>query len=121
MDQQHNLLIVDDIELVRLTIRYYLKDAYRFYEATDGNSALSLVQSYPINLVVLDYQMPGIDGLETLRLIKEYNHSIQVFMMSADYEDEVVAAAINYGAFAFLDKTRDLLKIRAVLKDMSVG
>jgi CheY-like chemotaxis protein len=100
------ILIVDDEESV-LTV---LKDGLRMIEdyevatATDGASALEMLRQTPYDLIVTDYRMAGMDGLELLETVKAIQPSTKVILMTAYGTDEVEAEAIRLQAFQYLTK-----------------
>jgi CheY-like chemotaxis protein len=74
--------------------------------AADGKSALDLIHRHQPDLVVLDLQMPGIDGMEVTRELAKRLHSPPVVICSAESDHEVVEAARQAGAVAYVFKVR---------------
>ena len=78
------VLIVDDHALVRMGIRRLLEDTHDISvmgEAQNGEEALAMVKSHRPDVILLDMKMPGIDGWEVIRRLK--NSSAKVFLLSA--------------------------------------
>ena len=106
-----NVLVVDDDQAQRLTIRSALESAKRFSvnEAFDGINAMEKIKiSDPAgrryDIVILDVDMPRLNGLETLKQIKEFDPGIIVLMLTAHATVEVAVQAVRDGAYNFLSK-----------------
>jgi len=112
------LLIIDDDEMVRSTLRYFLQNNYEVYEAGNGKEGLEVLAREKISLVLLDYHMPGMNGIETLLLIKRDHPGVQVCMMSAEHIPYFREYALSYGSYDFIRKPFDLDEVKAVLKNM---
>ena len=101
------ILIVDDIENNRSTlIRKLEKEGYNLLSAENGVEALKLIEESQVDLVLLDYMMPEMNGYDTLVKIKEnekWNH-IQVVMLSAANDIEKIVECIEKGADDYLTK-----------------
>lgn len=93
------LLIVDDEEELRENLRDLLEfSGYEVIAAASGEEALEKMAANAFDAALLDIQLPGIDGLETLRRIKEMRREIPVGMVSASSVRGVLAQAEEYGA-----------------------
>lgn len=101
------VLIVDDSSTMRSIVRKILT-ASRFaldvHEVSEGIAALELLGSGKFGLVFLDYNMPGLNGLETLSEIKRLAPDVSVVIMTSMANDDVVSRAQAAGALAFLKK-----------------
>ena len=98
------ILVVDDEEGIRRFVRANL--AARGYEvdlAGDGEAALEAAALRPPDLVLLDLMLPGIDGLEVLRRLREWSE-VPVVVLSARGEDEMKVRALDGGADDYLTK-----------------
>ncbi len=114
------ILVVDDEEKMRRLIRMNLEvEGYRVIEAKDGLEALEMVREHLPDLVILDVQMPNMDGFETLKMIREVS-DVPVIMLTvrADEDDRVMG--LDLGADDYVAKPfspRELSsRIRAVLR-----
>ena len=105
------LLVVDDIEDNRTILRRrFTRLGYEVLEADDGATALAMARTYPFDLVLLDVMMPGIDGLEVLRTLRE-THSeteLPVIMVTAKAASEDVVEALRMGANDYITKPVDM-------------
>jgi DNA-binding NtrC family response regulator len=102
------ILVVDDEKSVRDSLRMILSYArYGVELAEDGASALSILDSRPIDLVLLDIKMPGMDGIEVLEATVKKNPELPVVIISGHGTIETAVEATKKGAFDFLSKPLD--------------
>ncbi|MGA2403188.1 MAG: response regulator, partial [Syntrophobacteraceae bacterium] len=73
---RHRILIVDDDKLLQKPLKQILADKYDVSAAGSGEEALAIIREKPIDLVLLDIRLPGIDGVETLKAIREMDKNI---------------------------------------------
>ena len=110
-----NILIVDDDKNICKMIEASLRKEkrYEIETALSGEACLRLIKENPPELVLLDIQMPGIDGIETLHRIREENPYIPVIMMTAHGTIERAVSSMKAGAYDFLTKpfARDRLLV----------
>lgn len=110
------ILIVDDLEANRVLLERSLASAgYRTLSAECGASALGLLGTQAVDLVLLDWMMPGLSGLDTLRAIRQ-SHSqdaLPVIMCTAVGEDDNIVEAIESGANDYVVKPISLPVLRA--------
>lgn len=101
----HKILIVDDEESVRYSFKKLLREpAYRVLDAEDGFQAIAKVEEEAPDLVILDIQMPGLDGLEVLQRIKSLAPKTPVLMITAYGSSDRVIAAMKHGAYEYLGR-----------------
>ncbi len=106
------ILIVDDEEGIRSALAGILEDeGYRTVCAADGIEALALCKRELPGLVLLDIWMPRMDGLETLRCLKELYPSLNVIMMSGHGTIETAVKSTKLGAYDFIEKPLSLEKV----------
>lgn len=103
------VLIVDDAEADRKTYRRYIKSAANatmiFVEAEDGEYGLTLCQQLRPNLILLDYRLPDIDGLEFLQALENQMSSVPpVIMLTGEGNEQAAVAAMKLGARDYLVK-----------------
>ena len=109
----NKILVVDDEMSIRESFGLILEGKYQVLTAASGEGALKQVASNKIDLAFLDIRMPGMDGLETLKRIKEIDPDVDVVMVTAVNEVEKASVAINIGARDYLIKPFD---VNAILK-----
>lgn len=86
--KNYHILIVDDVDDIRELIDIYLKDTEIAVDfAQNGQQAIQLVEKSHYDLVILDQQMPIMDGLTAAKAIREFNKSIPLLLLSADIID----------------------------------
>lgn len=108
-DTNQLVLVVDDEASIRRSLEGVLKDeGFPVVLAEDGESAIRLLMTTRPALVLLDIWMPGMDGLETLRKIKELHPDLPVVMVSGHATISTAIAATRLGAMDFLEKPLDL-------------
>lgn len=101
----HTILIVDDEPNYLIVLAELLKDeGYEIFTADSGLAALPIVHSIDLDLVLSDMKMPGMDGIELLAKIKEYNRELPVILITAYAEVEKAVEAMRLGAFTYLAK-----------------
>jgi DNA-binding response OmpR family regulator len=113
------MVIDDDREMLKLLNRTLELEGFDATGVSDGNSALTLLKEIAPDLVILDIMMPGLDGFQTLDLIRERS-DIPVIMLTARNEVEVLQRSLFLGADDYISKpfsTRALIaRIRAKLR-----
>jgi CheY-like chemotaxis protein len=116
------LLVVDDNEINRDMLSRRLKRrGYTVMVAVDGKKALKLIEENDFDLVLLDIMMPGIDGIEVLKILRERYSMVDlpVIMVTAKNQSEDIAQALNLGANDYVTKPIDfpvaLARIQAQL------
>ena len=112
----YSALIIDDEELTLRTISRGLRqDGFEVFTALSGEDGLKLFQDEEPDLVLLDIVLPGIDGVEVLRQIKQAKPTAIVIMMSAYHLVERAVEAMKLGAFDYLVKPFPLDDMMATL------
>jgi NarL family two-component system response regulator LiaR len=113
-----SILIADDHEVVRNGIRSYLETLPDFQvvgEASSGEEALVVVAELIPDIVLLDLIMPGMDGIETTRRIKQTSPRTQVVVLTSYHEDVHIFPALKAGAIAYILKDMKMEKLSEVL------
>src|SRR5687768_12449365 len=104
MEDTPRILVVDDEPGPREALREILHPKYQVMTAENGPDALRLLNTSPSDLVLLDLKMPGMNGIEVLRAIKETNANVEAIMMTAYASLETIRGAMAYGASGYLIK-----------------
>lgn len=110
------ILIIDDVEEIVELIEVYLQnERYRVFKASSGLDGLSLLETESIHLVILDIMMPGIDGLETCRKLRQKT-DIPVIMLSAKSQDMDKILGLGIGADDYMTKPFNPMELVARVK-----
>lgn len=101
-----NILIVDDAAFMRMMIKDILeKNGFNVIgEASNGLEAVELYKKEKSDIVIMDITMPKVDGIEAVKLIKEYDNDAKIIMCSAMGQQAMVMDAIRAGAKDFIVK-----------------
>jgi DNA-binding NtrC family response regulator len=110
------LLVDDENEFVDAFAERLRLRGFNPQIANNGEQALRMVEEGNARIMILDLKMPGIDGLEVLRLVKKKHPEIQVIILSGHGSEKDEDTARNLGAFEYLRKPAD---IGAVLEALS--
>lgn len=104
MENRSSILIVDDEVLVRELIADYLIDeGYQVLQAANGEDALKTLREQEVDLVILDFMMPGMDGLEVCTKLRTFSSAL-VIMLTAKSEDEDKLSGYESGADDYVTK-----------------
>ncbi len=104
MDKK-KILVVDDEEDVRETLSTVLENLdYEPYMAADGEEALNVIRNKPIDIILSDLYMPGMNGIELLKRVKSEKKGIVFLMITAHPTIETAVDAIKKGAYDYLTK-----------------
>lgn len=119
MDKK-KVLIVDDQNGIRvLLVEVFSNEGYNTFQASNGKLALEIVRNESPDLVLLDMKIPGMDGLDILKHIKQIDASIKVIMMTAYGELDMIKEATDLGALTHFTKPFDIDDLRlAVNKEL---
>jgi two-component system, NtrC family, response regulator AtoC len=107
------VLIVDDERTLARAVKAFLGEAgYEAEVAGDAEQALALLQSLRPDVVFADVRLPGMNGIELLRRVKEFDPAIPVIMMTAYGTIEGAVEAVKLGAFDYMKKPVDLEELK---------
>jgi len=118
------LLIADDHEIVRKGLRALLETRAEVEvvgEAANGREALSKAAQYRPDLILLDLVMPGKDGLEVIKEIKNNFPSVKILVLTSYSEEEKLAQALKEGALGYLLKDSSPEELLEAIKEVSQG
>ena len=112
---QKILVCDDDREIVEAISIYLSGEGYEILRAYDGNEALEIMEKTPVDLLIVDVMMPGLDGIRTTLKIRETS-SIPIIILSAKSEDNDKILGLNIGADDYLTKPFNPLELVARVK-----
>src|SRR3990172_660227 len=112
----YSVLVIDDETNIRKTLEGVLSDdGYRVLQAGDGPQGLDVLARSSVDAVLLDVWMPGLDGLETLKRIREGYPIVPIIMISGHGTIDTAVKAVKMGAFDFIEKPISLTKLLITL------
>ncbi|BBI31077.1 response regulator [Cohnella abietis] len=120
MDKKRLLIVDDQVGIRILLLEVFATEGYETFQAANGRTALEIVRSHRPDLVLLDMKIPGMDGLEILKQIKEHDRSIKVIMMTAYGELDMIKEATDLGALMHFTKPFDIDEMRLAV-NMQMG
>jgi two-component system nitrogen regulation response regulator NtrX len=107
------VLVVDDIPTMTAQYAYDLKRlaGYEVLTAADGGRALDLLSGAPVDCIILDLEMPGMDGFEVLRSLDRLGSEVPVIVYTGTGNYERCAQAVRMGAYGFIDKAEPMERV----------
>ena len=118
------ILLVDDHAVVRQGVRAFLEAHPEFDvvgEAVNGTEAVKMVEEYVPDVVLMDLIMPGMDGVEATRLIKNVSPRTQIVVLTSYHEDEHIFPALKAGAISYLLKDVKMDELVEAIKKAALG
>jgi NarL family two-component system response regulator LiaR len=118
------VLIVDDHPMVRTGLERVL-EMYDELEvvgaAGSGEEALSLCADTAPDIALIDMKLPGVDGIETIRLLKQHHPNVQAIVLTSYEESQFVMDAVQAGARGYLLKTAEGRQVRQAIEAVAEG
>jgi len=111
------LLVDDELEFLETLVKRLKKRNLSVQGAKSGEEALKVLETEPVDVVVLDVKMPGMDGIDTLREIKKLYPLVEVIMLTGHASMEVAIEGMQIGAFDYLMKPMDIDELLYKLQD----
>lgn len=105
---RRRLLVVDDETEVADVLKEHFEATYDVDTAPDGRKALKLIRARHPDVILLDIQMPGLNGLEVMKRLQSLDPKPVVIVVTADADTDVAAQAMTQGAFSYVPKPFDL-------------
>jgi signal transduction histidine kinase len=109
------LLIVDDEEGPRMSLRVIFKDNFNLLMAEDGPTAIELAQKHDIDVAILDIRMAGMSGIEVLERLRFIQPEIEAIMITAFETTDTIRQALRLRACDYINKPFDIATIRAAV------
>ena len=115
---KHKILIVDDDQAIRTVLKRMLsREGYEVVMAFDGEDGVEVADQENPDLILLDLGLPGIDGIETLKRIKQNEPDIAAIMITAEGSIESAVAAVKAGARNYVTKPFNADEIRLLVSE----
>lgn len=114
----YNILIVDDSKLARMVVTSAMRRIrpdWTVIEATSGDEALAAVANGTVQIALVDFNMPGMDGLELVAKLRQTQPAMPIAVVSANLQDEIISRARELNA-AFVGKPLTDETLEAFLK-----
>jgi len=110
------LLVDDEVDFLQtITERLMLKD-FDVTAASTGRQALASVENNLFDVAVVDFQMPGMDGTQVLKALKEKHKYLEIIMLTGHATIDSAVECTKLGAFQYLEKPYDFEKLVEVIK-----
>jgi two-component system probable response regulator PhcQ len=115
--KEKHILLVDDEDAIRSSLSSVLeREGYRVHSAESGDEGLRILKEEPIQLVISDYSMPQMSGVDFLKLVRERYPNIVRIMLTGDPNPEVIIRSINEGeVYRFIRKPWDNTMLRVTI------
>lgn len=114
---EKKVLIVDDQFGIRILLNEVLqREGYTTFQAANGLQALEIVNENVPDLILLDMKIPGMDGIEILKRVRQNHKDLKVIIMTAYGELDMIQEAMDLGALTHFSKPFDIDDIREVVK-----
>jgi two-component system NtrC family sensor kinase len=112
-----NILVVDDEEHIRDSlVRVLEREGYILHQAESGEQALAVLKEKPVDLVISDHNMPGMSGVELLKLVRERHPNVLRIMLTGDPDPQTIIRSINEGeVYRFIKKPWDNTMLRVTV------
>ncbi|MCC7429252.1 response regulator [bacterium] len=124
MKEKSKILIIDDEPSIREMLNTYLSrnDNYLIFEAGDIRETTEILKKEEnIDIVFLDIQLPGVHGIEILKMLKKYDDTVNVVMMSGYATEEMAIESLKQGAYDYLKKPFDLTQVDSILASIEIS
>lgn len=118
------VLLVDDHDLVRIGIKRLLEDANGItviQESSNGEEAVQYCRNNPVDIVLMDVNMPGIGGIEATKKILRYSPDIKVIVLTVHVEEPFPTKVMQIGASGFLTKSTPPAEMIQAIKAVNSG
>ncbi|RPJ77567.1 MAG: response regulator [Deltaproteobacteria bacterium] len=117
MDEYSILMVDDETDFLETMIKRLKKRNLKVTGAGSGEEAIKILKDTPMDVVVLDVRMKGIDGIQTLKEIKKMCPLVEVIMLTGHASLEVAVEGMEMGAFDYLMKPMDIDELLYKLED----
>lgn len=123
MNDKINILVVDDHPAVRLAVKYVLNSAgfLNVIQASTGIDAINENGKVNFDIIIMDLNLPNLDGLEVVKRIKRSNPTVRILILSALVSDVYVMRCYAAGVHGFMEKNEDIENLPLIVANMMKG
>ncbi|MBT4289004.1 MAG: sigma-54-dependent Fis family transcriptional regulator [Deltaproteobacteria bacterium] len=119
MDQL-NILILDDEEIIQKGLTEYLKEqGFNVFNAYRPSQAFEIIQNSTMDIILLDVNLPEMNGIEVLKKIKKSCKDIEIIMITGHADLEIIMQSMKFGAFDYFYKPISLIEIKSSIERTS--
>ena len=121
---KNNILIVEDHELTRFGLKTAFESCdfvENIYEAESAEVAIDLVDRTPVDLIIMDLGLPGINGIEATQKIRQYNKELKVVILTSHNDSQEVLNSLKAGANAYCSKEINPIRLTQVVQSVLDG
>ncbi len=119
-----NILIVEDHELTRFGLKTTFEGVdyvENIYEADSAEKALEIFNEHPVDVVVMDLGLPGMNGIEATKKLRESNKDVKVIILTSHNDEKEVLNSLKAGANAYCSKEINPQRLVAVVQSVADG
>ena len=110
------LVIDDEVNICNILRKYFTDRGYTVFTSTEAGEGLMMLNQEKPDVLILDIRMPGLNGIDTLRLAREVNQNIRVIMLTAIRDELIVKEAAALGASVYMTKPFNLEELEKAIR-----
>lgn len=121
---ESSILIIEDHELTR----FGLKTAFEacdfvneIYEADSAEAGIEIIKNHPVDLIIMDLGLPGMDGIEATQKVKEINKDVKIVVLTSHNDEQEVLNSLKAGANAYCSKEINTKRLVQVVQSVLDG
>src|SRR6056297_995566 len=118
MNEKKNILIIDDEKNIRFTLKKSLESDYEVVTAVNGEDGIEKFQENNFDLVLLDMKLPGMDGMEVLKQIKDIDKTADIIIITGFGSVDSAVETMKLGAIDYLRKPFTPDEIKEIVKEV---
>lgn len=116
MENDKKILIVDDSIVARMAIKKIIAKKYKnIFEASSGTDAIEMIKNEQFDCMLIDYLMPGINGITTIKILREMGVQIPIIVISANQQKAIIEKFNELGVVEVLKKQVSEQELMAAL------
>ncbi|WMJ73824.1 response regulator [Cytophagaceae bacterium ABcell3] len=119
MNNKNILIVEDDIVFCKMLNKFLNKNSYLADDAQTAEEAIEVMQNKHYDIAIIDYRLPGKNGIELLEWIKDNQKSTKVFMVSRTDDKQIADKALQLGAKEYINKPIDPAELLGKIKSLN--